>query len=137
MPITKTKQNTNANQQSKPKTNTHKQSGNDNTQSNSDMDVNASDPFTLVKGKRILSFSSQTSSVNATCSADHKSPECPKPRLDPPKCALCSGDHPASYKGCTIYKDLQKVSKNHFLKVTLYQHTLDPTHQMLKYSSLQ
>jgi len=45
------------------------------------------------------------------CGADHKSPECPKPRSDPPKCALCSGDHPASYKGCTIYKDLQRAKK--------------------------
>ncbi|KAL1140921.1 hypothetical protein AAG570_000849 [Ranatra chinensis] len=25
-------------------------------------------------------------------------------------CALCGGDHPANYKGCNVYKDLQKIT---------------------------
>lgn len=45
------------------------------------------------------------------CGAGHKTPDCPNQRSDPPKCALCSGNHPASYKGCSIYKDLQRVKK--------------------------
>ncbi|KAL4143761.1 hypothetical protein QTP88_006048 [Uroleucon formosanum] len=46
------------------------------------------------------------------CGSKHKSPDCPNQCSDPPKCALCSGDHPASYKGCFIYKDLQRVKKS-------------------------
>ncbi|KAL4105226.1 hypothetical protein QTP88_020488 [Uroleucon formosanum] len=45
------------------------------------------------------------------CGSNHKSSDCPNQRSDPPKCALCSGDHPASYKGCSIYKDLQPAKK--------------------------
>lgn len=45
------------------------------------------------------------------CGSNHKSPDCPNQRSDPPKCALCAGDHPASYKGCSIYKDLQRAKK--------------------------
>jgi len=36
---------------------------------------------------------------------------CPNQRSDPPKCALCSSNHPESYKGCSIYKDLQRAKK--------------------------
>jgi len=42
------------------------------------------------------------------CGADHLSPDCPNSRDVPPKCALCSGNHPANYRGCTIHKDLQR-----------------------------
>lgn len=45
------------------------------------------------------------------CGSNHKSPDCPNLRSDPPKCALCAGEHPASYKGCSIYKDLQRAKK--------------------------
>lgn len=31
-----------------------------------------------------------------------------KTRSDNVKCVLCSGNHPASYKGCTVYKQLQR-----------------------------
>lgn len=37
--------------------------------------------------------------------------ECPNSRDAPPKCALCSGDHPSNYKGCSIYRDLQRRKK--------------------------
>ncbi|KAF0764354.1 Uncharacterized protein FWK35_00023611 [Aphis craccivora] len=47
------------------------------------------------------------------CGSNHKSPDCPNQRSDPPKCALCSGNHPASYKGCSIYKDLQRAKKSY------------------------
>ncbi|KAL3285947.1 hypothetical protein HHI36_000462 [Cryptolaemus montrouzieri] len=29
-----------------------------------------------------------------------------KPRNTPATCALCDGDHPANYKGCSVYEDL-------------------------------
>lgn len=53
------------------------------------------------------------------CGAQHQSSSCSNPRSDPPKCALSSGSHPASYKGCTVYRDLQRgrkqTSKSNFL----------------------
>lgn len=36
----------------------------------------------------------------------HDTRECQKPKNTPAKCALCDGDHPANYKGCSVYKDL-------------------------------
>lgn len=42
------------------------------------------------------------------CGADHQSTTCPKPIDAPPKCAHCSQNHPANYKGCTVYKELQR-----------------------------
>lgn len=43
------------------------------------------------------------------CAGDHMSAECiRKTRSDEVKCVLCEGNHPANYKGCTIYKQLQK-----------------------------
>ena len=42
------------------------------------------------------------------CSAFHPSSECTKTRDTPAKCALCSGDHPANYRGCSVYKELQR-----------------------------
>ncbi|KAL4153991.1 hypothetical protein QTP88_001824 [Uroleucon formosanum] len=53
------------------------------------------------------------------CGAPHISSDCPKPRELPAKCALCAGDHPANYKGCTVFKELQRRktprSKSNFL----------------------
>lgn len=41
------------------------------------------------------------------CGEGHKTSECiKKDRSTPAKCALCSCDHPANYKGCEIYKDI-------------------------------
>ncbi|KAF0747335.1 Uncharacterized protein FWK35_00020542 [Aphis craccivora] len=45
------------------------------------------------------------------CSAFHQSSACPNPPGTPPKCALCQGTHPASYKGCSVYEDLQRCKK--------------------------
>jgi hypothetical protein len=53
------------------------------------------------------------------CSAFHPSTECTKTRDTAAKCALCSGDHPANYKGCSVYKELQRrktpTKKSNFL----------------------
>lgn len=45
------------------------------------------------------------------CGALHSSSDCPKPRDLPAKCALCAGDHPANYRGCTVFKELQRRKK--------------------------
>ena len=43
------------------------------------------------------------------CAGDHFSIDCPrKTRSDSVKCALCDGNHPANYKGCRVYQELQK-----------------------------
>lgn len=42
------------------------------------------------------------------CGKDHHSSSCPNSRNEPPRCALCQENHPASYKGCTVYKNLQR-----------------------------
>lgn len=44
------------------------------------------------------------------CAGDHASSNCErKERSDSVKCILCDGNHPANYKGCTVYKELQKI----------------------------
>ncbi|VVC37485.1 Pre-C2HC domain,Zinc finger, CCHC-type [Cinara cedri] len=45
------------------------------------------------------------------CGALHSSSACPNPRDPTPKCALCPGDHPSNYKGCSVYKELQLRNK--------------------------
>jgi len=42
----------------------------------------------------------------------HDSNECTKDHNTPAKCALCCGDHPASYKSCPSHKELQKAKSN-------------------------
>ena len=43
------------------------------------------------------------------CAGSHHTSQClRKDKSDSVKCVLCNGNHPANYKGCTIYKDLQK-----------------------------
>lgn len=55
------------------------------------------------------------------CGDDHSSSACPNSRQDPMRCALCTGNHPANYRGCTVYKNLQQRKKtnlnNHQLHV--------------------
>jgi len=45
--------------------------------------------------------------------------ESPNQRSDPPKCALCSGNHPFSHKGYSIYKDLQRAKRKPFTSSNL------------------
>lgn len=43
------------------------------------------------------------------CTEDHATVDCPrKEKSTNVKCVLCEGNHPANYKGCSIYKELQK-----------------------------
>lgn len=41
------------------------------------------------------------------CGLNHDTSSCKKTTNTPPKCALCDGEHPANYKGCSVYKDLK------------------------------
>lgn len=63
------------------------------------------------------------------CGDVHPSPDCPNSRDVPPKCALCSGNHPANYRGCTIHKDLQRRkrlnSTSNFLHVNTFAKPLN------------
>lgn len=44
------------------------------------------------------------------CAGDHNSADCTrKGRSDNVKCVLCEGNHPANYKGCKVYKELQAL----------------------------
>lgn len=42
------------------------------------------------------------------CGQDHLTESCTKTRESPATCALCNGNHPANYKGCNVYKELQQ-----------------------------
>lgn len=42
------------------------------------------------------------------CRAFYPSSECTKIHDTAAKCALCSGNHPANYRGCSVYKKLQR-----------------------------
>lgn len=42
------------------------------------------------------------------CGENHLTKTCKKDRDTNPICALCGGSHPANYKGCNVYKELQK-----------------------------
>lgn len=44
------------------------------------------------------------------CAGSHATLDCArKGRSDNVRCILCEGNHPANYKGCSVYKELQKV----------------------------
>lgn len=44
------------------------------------------------------------------CVGDHATSNCQRKGLtEYVKCILCGGNHPANYKGCSVYKDLQKA----------------------------
>ena len=47
--------------------------------------------------------------VCVKCWGEHNTNLCTKDPIAPATCALCGGEHPASYKGCVIYKDLQQA----------------------------
>lgn len=42
------------------------------------------------------------------CAGDHATQICKKDRKTKATCALCSDEHPANYKGCAIYREIQR-----------------------------
>jgi len=72
----------------------------------------------LIQCKRCQNFGHSKGYCNYTptcvkCAEHHLTSDCPKSRDTPAKCALCNGQHPASYKGCNIYKELRKRTHRH------------------------
>jgi hypothetical protein len=57
------------------------------------------------------------------CGSDHHSFQCPNSRDLPTKYALCSQNHPANYKGCTINKDLQRRKKTFLSSNFMYENS--------------
>lgn len=43
------------------------------------------------------------------CAGDHETIKCTKQDNELPKCCNCGQNHPASYRGCQVAKDLQKL----------------------------
>jgi hypothetical protein len=55
------------------------------------------------------------------CGGQHDSKDCTKPRHQPAKCALCGEDHPANYKGSSVYKNLVATRSNQTRVANVYQ----------------
>lgn len=62
------------------------------------------------------------------CGESHPTSECKKKNDTPATCALCNGPHPASYKGCSVYQDLQKARNK-----PVYQHKSNDNSQNNKH----
>jgi len=41
------------------------------------------------------------------CGKNHESTSCTKSKETPATCALCGGNHPANYRGCSVHRELQ------------------------------
>ncbi|KAF0705838.1 Uncharacterized protein FWK35_00035216, partial [Aphis craccivora] len=52
----------------------------------------------------------------------HHTSTCNKPPDTPATCALCSGNHPANYKGCTVHKELQSRRRQPSTTIKHNQH---------------
>jgi len=68
---------------------------------------------------------------------------CQKSIDQPPKCVLCEGQHPASYRGCPFYQDIQSKRKSSFTtksktnenNTILETNVQEPTGNTSKYES--
>ncbi|KAL4136330.1 hypothetical protein QTP88_007878 [Uroleucon formosanum] len=69
------------------------------------------------------------------CGDIHLSSECQKDSNTPATCALCSGDHPASYKGCPKFKLLQKGRSS--IKTNRPTETQDSSSTSIKTNTIQ
>lgn len=56
------------------------------------------------------------------CGQPHDTKICTKTRQTPAKCALCAGNHPANYKGCTVYLDLTNARNKGNIRHSPEQH---------------
>ncbi|KAF0704581.1 Reverse transcriptase domain-containing protein, partial [Aphis craccivora] len=55
------------------------------------------------------------------CGEGHPTSVCEKTPDTPATCALCSGSHPANYKGCTVHKELQNRRRHPLTSTKLTQ----------------
>jgi len=63
------------------------------------------------------------------CGAEHHTSDCTKDPKSPAKCALCSGDHTANFRGCPVYTKTQikiRSSKSLPAKVPVSNHHSAP-----------
>lgn len=68
--------------------------------------------FELVQCTRCQQYNHTKSYCNrpyacVKCGGSHDTKKCMKSRETPAKCILCDGAHPANYKGCQVYRELQ------------------------------
>lgn len=64
--------------------------------------------------------------VCVKCGGQHKTTSCAKTSNTPATCALCDGPHPANYKGCKVYRDLQEKMRRRTQQFTKE----DPSHNL-------
>lgn len=62
------------------------------------------------------------------CGGSHDSKTCTKSRNLPAKCALCKEDHPANYRGCTVYKEIQQKIRQGASVQSRIPHQEQPVH---------
>lgn len=63
------------------------------------------------------------------CGAEHHTDECTKNPKSPAKCALCSGDHTANFRGCPVFKRAQKKNKKTFKITSSQSSSVKPSFQ--------
>ena len=71
------------------------------------------------------------------CAGNHPTSECRKSKDSPPTYVLCNGPHPANYKGCTVYKEIQRTRLNtrrQQVGTTIHTHEYRPVRENLAYS---
>lgn len=62
------------------------------------------------------------------CAGKHDTENCEMPKSIVPKCINCKGNHPASYRGCEVAKELQKLrNKSRSVKdIHTNKHNVEP-----------
>lgn len=76
------------------------------------------------------------------CAGKHATDQCELPKSIAPKCINCQGNHPASYRGCEVAKELQKIrNKSRSIKTTpnslMNQELPKPTQQVFQQQVVQ
>lgn len=69
------------------------------------------------------------------CGDNHYTVDCTKSPSEPAKCALCSGPHTASYKGCPVFKKLNENRKKSQLYKPTLNHTIPPINKLTSSSN--
>lgn len=60
------------------------------------------------------------------CTGSHDSALCTKPKDTPAECVNCSLNHPANYRGCATYKEIQKLRGKQYNKLIEYTSNKQP-----------
>ena len=54
------------------------------------------------------------------CTGSHDTALCTKPKNSPAVCVNCNLNHPANYRGCATYKEIQKLRAKQYNKLIEY-----------------